>query len=67
MDHLTTSKTKHGEISHSEIVKMAVALCANGKSDFSDIDLYRDDTLFQTVRGCDRLWFKRIKEIYARC
>ena len=26
MDHLTTSKTRHGETSHSEIVKMAVVL-----------------------------------------
>lgn len=49
MDHLTTSKTKHGEFSHSSIVKMAVTLLANGKSDFADIDLYRHDTLFQTV------------------
>lgn len=47
MDHLTTSKTKHGEISHSNIVKMAVVLLANGHSDFFDIDLYRNDTLFQ--------------------
>lgn len=55
MDHLTTSKTKHGEISHSDIVKMAVVLLANGKSDFSDIDLYRNDTLFQTVLNLKRV------------
>lgn len=34
MDYLTTSKTKHGEISHSDILKMAVVLLANGKSDY---------------------------------
>ena len=55
MDHLTTSKTKHGEISHSDIVKMAVVLLANGKSDFSNIDLYRNDTLFQTVLNLKRV------------
>ena len=55
MDHLTTSKTKHGEISHSDIVKMAVVLLANGKSDFSDLDLYRNDTLFQTVLNLKRV------------
>ena len=55
MDHLTTSKTKHGEISHSDIVKMAVVLLANGKSDFSDLDLYRKDSLFQTVLNLKRV------------
>ena len=55
MDHLTTSKTKHGEISHSDIVKMAVVLLANGKSDFFDMDLYRNDTLFQTVLNLKRV------------
>lgn len=49
MDHLTTLKTKHGEFSHSSIVKMAVTLLANGKGDFADIDLYRNDSLFKTV------------------
>ena len=28
---------------------MAVTLLANGKSDFTDIDLYRNDSLFKTV------------------
>ena len=55
MDYLTTSKTKHGEISHSDILKMAVVLLANGKSDFSDLDLYRKDTLFQTVLNLKRV------------
>ena len=49
MNHLTTSKTKYGKFSHSDIAKMAVTLLANGKSDFSDIDLYCNDTLFKTV------------------
>ena len=49
MNHLTTSKTKYGEFSHSDIAKMAVTLLANGKSDFADIDLYRNDSLFKTV------------------
>ena len=47
MNHLTTSKTKYGKFSHSDIAKMAVTLLANGKSDFADIDLYRNDTLFK--------------------
>ena len=49
MNHLTTSKTKYGEFSHSDIADMAVTLLANGKSDFADIDLYRNDSLFKTV------------------
>lgn len=49
MNHLTTSKTKYGEFSHSDIAMMAVTLLANGKSDFADIDLYRNDSLFKTV------------------
>ena len=49
MDHLATSKTKRGEFSHSDIAKMAVTLLANGKSDFADIDLYRNDSLFKSI------------------
>ena len=49
MDHLATSKTKRGEFSHSNIAKMAVTLLANGKSDFADIDLYRNDSLFKSI------------------
>ena len=46
---MTTSKTKYGEFSHGDIAKMAVTLLANGKSDFADINLYRNDSLFKTV------------------
>ena len=49
MGHLPASKTKRGEFSHSGIAKMAVMLLADGKSDFADIDLYRNDSLFKTV------------------
>ena len=50
MNHLTTSRTKYGKFSHSDIAKMAVTLLTNGKSDFSDIDLYRNDTFLNPIQ-----------------
>ncbi len=49
MNLQNTKRIKHGEISHGDLVKMAVMLLANGRTDFADIDLYRDDPLFKEV------------------
>jgi len=51
MNLQTTQRIKHGEIPHCDLVKMAVMLLANGRTDFADIDLYRDDPLFKEVLG----------------
>lgn len=44
---MRTKRIKHGEISHSDILKIAAALLAQGHSDFADIDLFREDSLFK--------------------
>lgn len=44
---MTTGRIKRGEISHSDILKIAVVLLALGRTDFADIDLYRKDPLFK--------------------
>jgi len=47
MNQLTTTRIKHGEISHSDILKCQIALSSLGRSDFANVDLYRNDLLFK--------------------
>ncbi len=47
INDMTTARIKRGEISHGDILKIAAALLALGKTDFVDIDLYRNDPLFK--------------------
>lgn len=49
MNQQTTERIKHGEIAHGDILKMAAMLLANGRTDFADIDSFRDDPLFKKV------------------
>src|SRR5574344_2756664 len=47
MNELPTTRIKHGEISHSDILKCQIALSSLGRSDFANVDLYRNDLLFK--------------------
>lgn len=47
MNELQTTRIKHGEISHSDILKCQIALSSLGRSDFANVDLYRNDLLFK--------------------
>jgi len=48
---MKTSRIKHGEVSHGDILKIAVALLALGRTDFADMELYRKDSLFKNALG----------------
>ena len=47
IDKMAMSKTKKGSISHGDILKSMVGLYSLGKTDYADIELYRDDMLFK--------------------
>lgn len=47
MNQLTATRIKHGEISHSDILKCQIALSSLGRSDFANVDLFRNDLLFK--------------------
>ena len=44
---MQTTRIKHGEISHSDILTITASLLANGRSDYADIELFRKDPLFK--------------------
>ncbi len=55
ISQMTTERIKHGEISHGDILKIAAGLLAQGRNDFGDIDLYRDDPLFKEALGLRKI------------
>ena len=47
IDKMTMPKTKKGVISHGDILKSMVGQYSLGKSDYADIELYRDDLFLE--------------------
>jgi hypothetical protein len=52
LDKMIFNKVKKGINSHSGILRSIIGLLSTGRSDFADIELFRDDVLF---RDCLRL------------
>ena len=55
INEMKALRIKHGEVSHGEILKIAVALLALGRTDFADIELYRKDSLFKKALGLKKV------------
>lgn len=55
MNKMQTTRIKHGEIGHRDILKIAAALLSLGRSDFADIDLYRKDPLFKEALNLHKI------------
>lgn len=54
-DNMVMGKVKKGWTSHSGILKSAAGLLVLGRSDFADIELFREDQLFRDALGLHRV------------
>lgn len=54
-DHMKMGNIKKGWTSHSGILKSAAGLLVLGRSDFADIELFREDQLFRDSLGLRRV------------
>jgi len=52
---MKASRIKHGEVSHGDILRIAVGLLSLGRTDFADIELYRKDPLFKEALGLKKV------------
>jgi hypothetical protein len=55
IDDMTMETTKKGRTPHSGILKTAAGLLVLGRSDFADVELFRDDPLFRDALELDRV------------
>jgi hypothetical protein len=55
INEMKALRIKHGEVSHGDILKIAVALLALGRTDFADMELYRKDSLFKNALGLKKV------------
>jgi hypothetical protein len=55
LDRTKMGKVRKGQISHSEILKSAAGLFVLGRSDFADIEQFREDQLFRDSLGLRRV------------
>ena len=53
IDQMSMETTRKGRTSHSGILKAAAGLLVLGRSDFADVELFRDDPLFRDALGLD--------------
>jgi len=53
IDQMSMESTKKGRTPHSGILKTAAGLLVLGRSDFADVELFRDDPLFRDALGLD--------------
>lgn len=53
LDHLSGCKTKKGHFSHSGILKAMTGLFCQGRSDYTNINLHKDDAVFLESLGLD--------------
>lgn len=52
---MKTSRIKYGEVSHGDILKIAIGLLALGRTDFADIELFRKNPLFKEALGLKKV------------
>ena len=73
VDKMTTDRIKKGWISNSGIIKSVVGLFTLARTDFADIELFRDELAFRLAGyiwlsfGRGNPHYRIFKDLYARC
>ena len=73
VDKMTTDRIKKGWISNSGIINSVVGLFTLARTDFADIELFRDELAFRLAGyiwlsfGRGNPHYRIFKDLYARC